>query len=1549
LIQVSSRRISQRIVARAAILTAAALLQSVTARADDLATIDQRVTAQLLSSAPSTSSVQSDMNSLQSNGSWSDINYSNTAQTNWVPLTHLDRLEAMSQIYQDSSSSLFHNATLQADISNAFNFWISANPMSTNWFDNDIAAPQALGSAMVLISSTLSSTQISEGQTILGRAAADIHNETGQNVVDEAIAGIDSAIVADSSAAMTTAFGEIGGTITVVPGNGIQSDDSYMFHGPQLYMGGYGTSYINDTLNWSSIAAGTSFAISTTQEHLLVDYLLNGTQWFARGQTLDLTADGRQVTFPSYVGAGDGYVGAINNALALGTYRTTELQAFLARQQATISSGVASSTVDPLSGNRDFFDTEIMVQQRPAYYASVKVTSTRTSQPETGNNQGLENLYLGDGVNQIMVTGNEYLGIQPDWNWRRLPGTTVEQDTRSLTPPGTFGATKGTTTYAGGVSDGTYGAEAFSYNRFDVAAQKSWFFFDNEEVALGAAIKSSSTAFEVDTTLNQCLLTSTVSYETTASSTVQTLTTGTVTPTNLKWVYQGGVGYFFITPISNATISAVAQSGNWAALNTAASSSTVTQNVFTLYIDHGTAVSNGSYSYIAVPGIAESAMDAYSAANPIQVIRNDATVQAVRQSTLDLTQAAFYAADSFAIVPGQTLAASAPSTVMLQRNPDVLKLSASSPQALQMALNLTLTGVTLSGSSSTWFDALGNAVAGFNLPGGNLAASTVGLTLNSNGNATPTVSLTSNDQVSNNSYTVSAAVALPANTTFSTDSFSTLAFSNTISGTASITKTGAGALTLSSSNTFTNGVTINAGSVRATSASALGPAPTTINTGGTLVVGASPTNPIVLSGGTLAFTGSPSMSDSLTAAPSTTSTIEIFDPLTPTTPVNVPFTGNLLGSGNIVLTNATGTTSPDGGQAFRINSANTSTFSGSITLSNNVKGELFGTAAGTTTPAGTGSIILTAGDAALGATLNTLTTTAGYSELNLRNNSTGNQVYGNNIQITGIGLAILNPLGTAPAGSTETFGTLTIGNGQQLGIYLAASSVSHPIIFQNVVITSGIATFSPKTPNFGASTSTGSDLYLGPISDQSSGAGITMAGLRTLFLTGTNTYNGPTNITSGILQLGTGGTTGSLNPTSTITLTGGASTGNIALTIDRSDAPTLANPIILSGANTDAFINIPTGNSSTLTGNISGSAQLWASGGGTLILNPSTPNTYTTGTVIQNGTLSFNNFSSLGSGPIFFTPTSNIETLQYTGPSISTSQISQFTFQQSAATEIINVSNPTTNLTVTSSLGQTGTGFTKTGLGSLTLSGSNTYTGGTIVNAGNVTFAAANSLPTNTALTIAAGATVTAADHDSNPVIVLQPSTLTNNGLLDLTTNDLITPSGTLSTITAQIKQGLAGTIGITSSTATADTTHRTALGVILNDNNGTPIYQTFDGASVVDGDVLVKYTWYGDADLNGTINAADYQLIDNGFNKQLTGWFNGDFNDDGVINGDDYALIDNAFNTQGSTTFTTDSAGPTEMIAADTAQISIPEPTAIVLLSIASLGLLPRKRRRTT
>jgi len=59
---------------------------------------------------------------------------------------------------------------------------------------------------------------------------------------------------------------------------------------------------------------------------------------------------------------------------------------------------------------------------------------------------------------------------------------------------------------------------------------------------------------------------------------------------------------------------------------------------------------------------------------------------------------------------------------------------------------------------------------------------------------------------------------------------------------------------------------------------------------------------------------------------------------------------------------------------------------------------------------------------------------------------------------------------------------------------------------------------------------------------------------------------------------------------------------------------------------------------------------------------------------------------------------------------------------------------------------------------------------------------------------------------------------------------------------------------------------------------------------------IRVQRTYYGDANLDGIVNADDYFQIDSGFISQKSGWYNGDFNYDGAINADDYFLIDSAY-----------------------------------------------------
>jgi hypothetical protein len=73
-----------------------------------------------------------------------------------------------------------------------------------------------------------------------------------------------------------------------------------------------------------------------------------------------------------------------------------------------------------------------------------------------------------------------------------------------------------------------------------------------------------------------------------------------------------------------------------------------------------------------------------------------------------------------------------------------------------------------------------------------------------------------------------------------------------------------------------------------------------------------------------------------------------------------------------------------------------------------------------------------------------------------------------------------------------------------------------------------------------------------------------------------------------------------------------------------------------------------------------------------------------------------------------------------------------------------------------------------------------------------------------------------------------------------------------------------------------------------------------WNGQTVSASDVLIKYSYAGDANLDGKLNIDDYIRIDAGIAVGSNGWFNGDFNFDGKLNIDDYLIIDTNIANQG-------------------------------------------------
>jgi subtilisin-like proprotein convertase family protein len=156
---------------------------------------------------------------------------------------------------------------------------------------------------------------------------------------------------------------------------------------------------------------------------------------------------------------------------------------------------------------------------------------------------------------------------------------------------------------------------------------------------------------------------------------------------------------------------------------------------------------------------------------------------------------------------------------------------------------------------------------------------------------------------------------------------------------------------------------------------------------------------------------------------------------------------------------------------------------------------------------------------------------------------------------------------------------------------------------------------------------------------------------------------------------------------------------------------------------------------------------------------------------------------------------------------------------------------------------------------------------------------------------------------------------ITGNGTIDLADNDLIvdysvtSPIGswngsTYTEITGYIRTGRnSGSWSGTALTTSTPTSSLTGLGVSEASGalliNGTET-GVFAGQTVDTTTVLVKYTYGGDAKLDGKLNVDDYGRIDSNIGLGPLGWYNGDFNYDGKVNVDDYGIIDTNIGVQG-------------------------------------------------
>lgn len=259
-------------------------------------------------------------------------------------------------------------------------------------------------------------------------------------------------------------------------------------------------------------------------------------------------------------------------------------------------------------------------------------------------------------------------------------------------------------------------------------------------------------------------------------------------------------------------------------------------------------------------------------------------------------------------------------------------------------------------------------------------------------------------------------------------------------------------------------------------------------------------------------------------------------------------------------------------------------------------------------------------------------------------------------------------------------------------------------------------------------------------------------------------------------------------------------------------------------------------------------------------------------------------------------------TLNAGGPSVTLSGVEQATVNGNSGNDLLQLNAPTPATVFTG--------------GASTTSDTLQIVGGTY--AMNYDGRGANGETPNLAVTVNSGAAITfgATQHLASlavtgtatlsaggaKVIVTRSVSTPSGGKINLTDNDMIvdyTGSSPYVAVEALVTTGRNGGAwtGAGIGTTTPAGSFLTGLGiaeaaeVMAIAPGGTAL---FAGETVDATSILIKYTYTGDANLSGLINADDYAWID--VYSPIAGakeYAHGDFNYDDAINADDYALID--------------------------------------------------------
>jgi chondroitin AC lyase len=612
-----------------------------------------------------------------SNGSWPDINYSDTKSSNWEPIIHANRTFILAQAYLNPRSPFYKSSDFSKAIHSALNFYHLTAPVCSNWWYNEIGIPKTLGPVYLMIEKELTEKERNDAISIvLNRSTFKM---TGQNKVWLAGNIFIKALLTNDLSLAWQAHDTIVSELKTGNFEGIQPDYSFHQHGSQLQFGNYGMAFITTMCSWALLFHSTPLEYTKEQLLLLQSLLNEGYKWIFHNGYLDVNALGRQ------------FSKNIQQLKSLAVcYSLTEIALANSSNKdlyLQLANNIQQSTSCSSSCNKHFWRSDYTVHQSKSWMATTRMSSTRVIGTESGNGDNLQGNYLADGATYLYIKGDEYKDIFPVWNWRKIPGITSVQSNEPLTPL-TWQGYHNHSDYSGGVTNSEIGIAATILKHDGLTAYKATFYLNDMIVFLGSGITVEN-GNQAITTINQCLSNEKIYYQNDSLSVYELK--DSICSDHVQGIYHNRIGYYFNKP-SYISVKNGYQTGSWSKVMSMYHYQEIQKKVFLLQINHLN--ETDGYNYTIIPDISSEELWNFKPDQHYRIIENSKDLQAISCNDVHKTLACFYKNGWLKTSDGTIIEMKDGGMLIMEETPVGKIISLSDPTQTKSSMEIIINGLS---------------------------------------------------------------------------------------------------------------------------------------------------------------------------------------------------------------------------------------------------------------------------------------------------------------------------------------------------------------------------------------------------------------------------------------------------------------------------------------------------------------------------------------------------------------------------------------------------------------------------------------------------------------------------------------------------------------------------------------------------------------------------------------------------------------------------------------------------------------------------------------